>query len=324
MMFVILLAALAVLPAAATAESPVAVAVEHVILSRQGDDLTVFQIISLRNGGGEPVPELQVSLPPGYADLTVMKGTAPDEVVPGETGFVDTSGLAAGATKEMVFLYRVPLTGLNGILRKDVHYRTELLYFLVEEGEALSLAEERLSDYGPVNLDGRKFYQYGAENLPAGTELAVRLREAAPGPGSRGTAAPGTAAGPSDLLNASFHGGEANVRLWMRMTGTPGHAGLLGVGLFLVVIGAGAVVAFKVGDNRRRARREARVADLRRRVVALEEERQELMRRLVDLELAADRSRETGVDEPPAGDRQELKERLVNVTMELRRLSREA
>ncbi|BAS29251.1 hypothetical protein [Limnochorda pilosa] len=55
------------------------------------------------------------------------------------------------------------------------------------------------------------------------------------------------------LLNQGFHGGSANVRLWMRVTGQPGHAGMLG-GVLMILVGLAAGIGL-LYVGRRAARR---------------------------------------------------------------------
>lgn len=44
------------------------------------------------------------------------------------------------------------------------------------------------------------------------------------------------AAGGGQILNKSIHGGPDNVMLWMRVTGAPGHAGIYGAVLMVLMV----------------------------------------------------------------------------------------
>lgn len=292
-------------PAAAAVQSApgvMRVKLQHVVLTAAGDRLAVLEMWNVENQGPRPA-DLQVTVPEGAGDVVVRERS----IQPGE--------------RVVTFAYTLP-GGRDAGFRwaRAIPYPVRELVVVVEDGR-LEVRSERLQALGSAELGGRHFKLFGASDLQPGAEVAFDVLPApASGQGAGGEAGNAGAAGHPDgehVITTSFHGGNANVRLWQRTTGLSGHGGLLGI-----FLASALGVAVLCGGVRLAARRRARngaartsAADAARHA-ALQEERQQLIRQIAEL----DRRRAAGAIEETAyiESREQLKGRLVEVMRQLR------
>lgn len=309
---------------AAAAQAPpggMHVKLQHVVLTAVGERLAVLEMWNVENQGPRPA-DLQVTLPEGAGDVVVREGSdeLPVDFKPTTGGF-RLPGWVEPGERLVSFAYTLPLNPGAG-LRWDraVPYPVRELVVVVEDGK-LEVRSGRLQALGSTELGGRRFKLFGASDLHPGTEVAFDVMPAAAsGQGARSEAGTAGAAGHPDeehVITTSFHGGNANVRLWQRTTGLSGHGGLLGI--FLASVFGVAVLygGVKLAATHRARNGAVRtdVADAARQA-ALQEEKQQLVRQIAEL----DRRRAAGaIDEATYSEsRERLKRRLVEVMRQLR------
>lgn len=229
---------------------------DHLVLGAAGDRLTVREAVGLNNAGPSGLSRIVLPLPTGYADLKLESGFAGGKAAAETGNLVDTSGLAGGAQREVVFSYSLPLSAAKTAgFAKRLDYVTGALS-ITAEARSIRLAGSRGLTALTSELNGVAYNRLKAGNVPAGTSFDVEVTvgsfstASAPPPGA-GTAAVGKA---GRLLNRSIHGGPDNVMLWQRFTGRPGHWGLPGIIIILglIVVGLGAVGKAAIGLRRSR------------------------------------------------------------------------
>ena len=299
----------------------VRVKLQHLVLTASGERLAVLEMWNVENQGPRPA-DLQVTLPEGADDVVMREGSQdlPVDFKPSANGF-RLAGWVQPGERVVTFAYTLP-GGRDAGFRwaRAVPYPVRELVVVVEDGR-LEVRSDRLQALGSTELAGRRFKLFGASDLQPGAEVAFDVLPApASGQGAGGEAGSAGAAGHPDgehVISTSFHGGNANVRLWQRTTGLSGHGGLLGI-----FLASALGVAVLCGGVRLAARRRARngaprtsAADPARQA-ALQEERQQLIRQIAEL----DRRRAAGAIEEAAyvESREQLKRRLVEVMRQLR------
>jgi hypothetical protein len=205
---------------------------EHLRLSRLEDGVGVYQVVRLLNGGDTGIEEYSVTLPNGAADLQLGEGLSAVKVAVGETGFTVQSTLGAGEEVLLKFSYRLPASDYPLELTKEILYDTDILLVLVDEADGLDVTGEGIKDTGFFEMGQKRFRTFQALGLSAGETLTLSIE---PGGGSGAVEEDAL----PNFLNKTFHGGNANVRIWKRVTGTPGHwgmPGIIAIGLVLLVL----------------------------------------------------------------------------------------
>lgn len=219
----------------------------HMRLRLDGRLLSVEEIYQMTNSGGTKAERVEFALPASYTGLTLLSGVAEGDVVVTGSGFYDKRGLEPGETRTYRFSYSREIPGEGLAVRWRALYPTDVLVVLAPE-KGLAVSGPGLTDGGPAEVGAENYRQYTAHELPAGAELEfkVALGET-------------TGSAPLPLLNKSFHGGNANVMLWKRFTGSPGHGGATGVVLFIGLLSAGIWLSTALAKRRATSRREVEV-----------------------------------------------------------------
>ncbi|MGE5589488.1 MAG: hypothetical protein ACM3ZA_02490 [Bacillota bacterium] len=333
----LLTAALLLSSATAAAASPRASAPEadvaHLVLSREGDNLGVFEMVSLMNETTNPTGPLVLPLPEGTTGLTLDgEPDTTNGVVAAGNRVEIPAGLPAGGRLELAFRYQVPAAGESLEFQVTLPFRSQHVYVLTDaHAMVLNPTHTLLQDGGVLDLGPKRMRQYIQEGVEAGEPLQFGLtftpdREALnQAPADVAVPVSATSA-PPGLLNRSFHGGAANMMLWQRVTGSPGHGGFAGMvaGLMALALLATAVVlAWR--QTRRRNLPESSVGDEPEPDVMATPSapRPELLRRRAELLRLAeelDRQRLAGeVDEEHHRTRrEEIKNELVRVLVGLK------
>lgn len=313
--------------AAAPAPDGLRVKLQHIVVTATEGRLAVLEVWDVEKTGAGPA-DLDVPLPVPAAGVVVRDGFE-GRAVPFEMtawGFRLPRWIEPGE-RVLSFSYAMKPDS-HGVLRwaRAVPYPVGELVVLVEDGK-LDLRSQGLVERGTAQLGDRMFHLFGATELKPGAEVTfdvVSVRGGvAPVAGgasiARGEAGQiGQPGSPQEhVITTSFHGGNANVRLWQRSTGLSGHGGLFGIFLLSVL----AVAVFYAGYRRVAAGRTrkrvvcaaAAHADLQ---AAMQEEIQQLIRQIADL----DRRRDAGAIEEAAyaESRERLKRRLVEAMRQLR------
>ncbi len=217
--------------------------VAHLVLSREGDSLGVFQMVSLMNETANPTGPLALTLPEGAEGLQ-LEGQ-PDQqngVVAAGSRVEVPAGLPANGRLELAIRYRVPAKGESLKLQLTLPVRSERVYVLTDaHSMTLNPTHTRLRDDGVLDLGPKRLHQYIQEGVEAGEAMQLSLQftpdEDALNQTPKDGATPVSAQGaPPGLLNRSFHGGAANTMLWQRVTGSPGHGGFTGMAVALLTL----------------------------------------------------------------------------------------
>jgi len=277
----------------------VIIAAEHVAL-RQAEDGRIKAVHMVQFAVPEGVEQVIIDPLAGFqdpsfpADLTeyVLEIRSEDILIK-----VPHAGMWPVA-----FSYYLNREDLEQGVSKKVTYRTMALDLLIETVTGLELIEGGFTHVGEMTISDRSYADYRAQELSAGQVLTLRFTS-------------------DDVITTSFHGGTANVKLWMRLTGRPDHAGLAGVLIFALIVVVVVWVGVAVYRNRRRARLEQAREQVREKVKALTAKRDALMSELLELE----KKREAGElgDEDYRRLREELRAKLVDVTVELKKIEGE-
>lgn len=235
---------------AETAKAPEGLKVEfsHLVLTGRQGAVGVLQLVKLVNSGQKATGPVEVGLPKGYKNLEFLQGVTADKAAQGEAGFVDNAGVDAGQNKVVVLRYDVPATAQSLTFSERVLYPTDSIDILADVSN-ITMVPTLNPDYvdqGTADMNGKVIRRFTREKVGAGTDLKVNLQLApdttAPKPTplqDNPQAAQSGDAGSREpkLLNKTFHGGNANVMLWQRMTGSPSHGGVIGIlGYALVLI----------------------------------------------------------------------------------------
>lgn len=303
--------------------------VAHLVLSREGDSLGIFEMVSLMNETASPTGPLVLALPEGAEGLA-LEGQPEQQqgVVVAGSRVEIPAGLPANGRLELAFRYRVPAKGESVKLQVTLPFSSERVYVLTDaHSMILNPTHTRLRDDGVLDLGPKRLHQYIQERVEAGEALQLSLQftpdeealNQAPKDGATPVSAQAT---PPGLLNQSFHGGAANTMLWQRVTGSPGHGGFTGVAvalLTLVLLITAALLAWR--EVRRRRLPPSAVADDIE--PAPTTPKPELLRRRAELLRLAeelDRQRLAGEveEEYHRARREEIKSELVRVLLGLK------
>lgn len=239
----------------------VEVGAEHMILSLDGGHVQVLHMLNFRNSTGGVVSEAPVTLPAGFAGLEVEAKGARGEAAAVEQyadGF-KVAQLGAGETS-VVATYSFPWREEGVKLPRQAQYPTDILFFLFRQNQlAPNNPAAGFQEDGPVEMGDYVFGQYSRRGIVPGDDLTVTLVRGAEIPMASGQPADGSgqAAAPGrglTLLNQGFHGGAANVRLWQRVTGVPGHGGLAGAIILVAMVVVLAYLAWELWRGYRRRR----------------------------------------------------------------------
>ncbi|MFZ5827823.1 MAG: hypothetical protein ACOY94_26255 [Bacillota bacterium] len=307
--------------------------VSHVAISRNGDGLAVAYMATVVNSGTGPSPEFVIPIPAEATNFELLEGAA--KVTRNGEQVMVPGGIAAGGSSSIGFRYMLP-AGIT-----EVHYPdippADMAMLLVDEATlTMTTVGPGLSDKGVVVLGPKAYRQFIVTRPAPGMNLSVQLKlegnpanaEAAINAAGRLPAGAPVDQAPAEsrLLNQSFHGGNANVMLWQRMTGSTGHGGLMGLllmGLLLLGLVLGAVfllarrrqaaaaVHAPPVSTRGRATREA---------ASLQKRKAQLARRIAEIDRTPEAERTPELDE----ERAAVKAQLVDVIMHLRRVETHA
>lgn len=237
-------------PAAATGEPRATLA--HWVLSRGEGGIEVFQMWQVAGGAGGAA-EIALPLPPGSTGVAVVEGLTANELDVGPDTLVDRSGVKAGAEKTLAFRYSLPLEGDAALFSQRMGIAAEMVFVLVDTASlsAIPMGSTPLQDQGTATMGDRVLQQWVRTGVAAGETITLALQPPPPGAPAAGAAPP---AGQPQLLNRTFHGGTANVMLWQRMTGSPGHNGVAGILLMGAGLAGLVTVAVILGRRWRTAR----------------------------------------------------------------------
>lgn len=240
--------------------SGIKIEVGHLVMKfGDGDTVWVSDVTRLVRGSSKDGPgavgDVLVPVFPGYSDLTPQAGIDAGAMVQEKDVLRVPAVFAEDGSMQVVFSYTLSKQALSAGLTRKVLYPTDQLLFLTEPG--ILLSSEALEGGGAMDATGSAFREYHAENLKAGSQFQVSasfLGGAAGGDSGAGGVQEGSgdreAANQEDrpvqggqgqqplrLIKTAFHGGSANVMLWMRLTGSPNHGGLPGIVAIGLVLG---------------------------------------------------------------------------------------
>lgn len=126
-------------------------------------------------GGDEVAPGkrsvLTFDLPPEATSLVFDSGELDDRFIRTQEGVVDTLPLAPGG-RQILMRYLLPYDGTKAEFAHAVQYPVGSLSVLVADGPKV---ETDLEDRGQQTVSGAPWNSFGADNLPAGQEISLRL-----------------------------------------------------------------------------------------------------------------------------------------------------
>ena len=316
----VLVALLGLFPAVAVGQDGgkegVQLRAQHIILSTNQDQVVVVEIWNLQNSGSS-AGDLEVVLPAGAGDFLPEGDLAAANPAMTARGY-KAAGLVKPGESTAVFSYKMSVDQAGTSWARAIPYPVQQSFVLVEEG-SLDLDPGNLQAMGVMEFDGRRFARSQIPNLLPGAELKFTVK---PGSGKAAAPAGGGQAGGEDheaeghVIRTSFHGGNANVQLWMRVTGSAGHGGMLGA-FFVTVLAVLVIYALVKLAALWRLRREAiERASLDPRQLA--REKQLLIRQIADL----DRRHARGEmeEESYLRTREQYKRRLVDIMLQMKEM----
>jgi len=279
--------------------------------------------------------KITISLPEGYSDFSLLEGLEGETFAEGDGQFSGRLEPGPGGILQVKFSYLLPLGDFPQEFSRKVGFNTHSILVLIEGDTGLGLTGSGFEFTGVVDMGGRKFYAYQHGPIEAGGNFGFDLKplaELMPG-GTTATETPpaadseGQVAGSGDrelsqpLLNQGFHRGNANVRVWMRLTGTPGHwgtPGIVAMGLVLAaLVWVGVRLVRRKGEQVSSADEGQGTEGLSERDTEdLTREKDRLLHQLADL----DRKYDAGEleKEPYLSLRNKYKQELVAVMKELK------
>lgn len=229
---VLVLSLLAPLVQAAEPARPV-VDLAHVAVTpdQTGTSLLVFTVLNVTNPGREPVGKLEIPLPAGFKDLTPIQAEGGPQV--SDTGLLDPDGLGAGATKRLLFSYRLPVTDGKVEMVLSFPYPTEQFTLSLPK-QGLEIQGEGLQDAGESQVDGVTWRRYTRADIPAGTRMALRGRVTGPPPAPGGGAAAPARTRPAEVDDEDVIGHKHGADTWKAL----GHLLVIVLAFALVVRGS--------------------------------------------------------------------------------------
>lgn len=307
--------------------------VSHVAVSRSGDGVAVAYMSTVINSGKDPSAAFSIPIPAAATKFELLEGAA--KVTRSGEQVVVPAGIAPGGSSAVGFRYTLP-DGITELHYPDIPPADMAMLLIDEATLTLTTTGPGLSEKGLVVLGQQAYRQYIVSRPAPGMNLTVQLKlEGNPANAAAAIAdaqklPPGApvdrAEGP--LLNQTFHGGNANVMLWQRMTGSTGHGGLAGlllIGLLLLALVLGAIFLLA----RRRQATSAAFAPMppastRGRApaeaVSLQKQKAQLARRIAEIDRTPADERTPELDD----ERESVKQQLVEVILRLRRLESHA
>lgn len=312
----------------------------NLILGRADDQLKVFHLVKLVNNRADAASNVHIPLLPGFANVNLIRPESGAAKVEGDGVTISRAIAPAGGVDTLILTYDVPLPaqGYSAALKVAVPTSMTLIMADSTQLEMPEIQNTQLFSAGTTDVEGKMFLQFVRPRIPAGTDLKLNVAKAT------GLGLPEAGAGMAQpypeiagekltnakapLLNKAFHGGTANVMLWQRYTGYPGHGGLFGAVIILSGLGGaalgGARLYFLRYQMREAARRRMAAGqtgpslsqlEMEERV-RMEKERRVLVRRIAEL----DRSLAAGTLTPDEHRRQRslYKRHLVRVMQSLK------
>jgi hypothetical protein len=158
---------------------PVSVRGRHVIVTAPdtGNGRMVIEVFELSNdtsltrvAGAQEKPTFETSLPDGATNAAATDGDVPAEAVKFEKGTVRVFAPIAPGVKQLSFHYRVPLN--KAPIAIPSLAPTGVLEVLVEDTQG-SATGAKLKKMASVNLEGRPFRRYLAQDAPANSVVTV-------------------------------------------------------------------------------------------------------------------------------------------------------
>ncbi len=188
-----------------TADDQIRVSLDHIVIEAdaQAQVLSVLEVFQVLNEGDrayvgesdntDSSPTLQLSLPEGATQVSVISGVTSQNLVPSAAGLADTTPVVPGE-KEVALGYELPYAESELLLQKTLYYPTDRLAILVQDA-GFTIDSPALSAPQPTDMGEERYLLLTGESLAAGQSIEVSL---------------------SDLPTASSSGGRPDV-LWPLM-----------------------------------------------------------------------------------------------------------
>lgn len=122
--------------------------------------MQAVQIVKFQNNGTEKEAELPLYLPEGYRELEVTEGIAPDALKEVGKGIVDTTGLEPGKEKQMIVTYLMPMEKDASRWIIEQSYVTESFQVVVPAGVLSFEAGNLVTQSELFEMNGREFRKF--------------------------------------------------------------------------------------------------------------------------------------------------------------------
>ncbi|GAX91377.1 hypothetical protein [Effusibacillus lacus] len=219
---------------AAGKEAPLEIEMEHLILSVSGTEVSVLDILNVRNpsdkavkvgqparSGNPAADEFRYDLPKGAKDLKAMEESVKEIPAKGET--------------TVAYAYKIPESGGHFVLSFNRPYPVKNLNVMVPEGQSkLVVQNQQMQDNGPMSFQGRNYHVYSAASIQPGLQLDMILL-----PTAENTSRQGEKAGQVTRTAPAFHN-PGHIRMWYQSP-------LREFNPHILLIVFGSILAFAVG-----------------------------------------------------------------------------
>lgn len=171
-----------------TSDSALKGTIDHLVLDFDPatHTLWVLEYLVIENTGdttfvGSAAPDqqglratLRFLLPPGVEQVELLRGVTPEQTIPWEGGFADTSPLPPGS-REVVFSYTLPYESERYTLQKTLAYPTDKVAVLVPD-VGVNVHSDALPNVSTTDVEGQSYLLLSGEGLTSDTVVEIALK----------------------------------------------------------------------------------------------------------------------------------------------------
>jgi hypothetical protein len=157
----------------------------HIIVDDFGDVLQFRETRVLNNSSNKTITEAIVEehigkalfrfrLPKGATNFTPLSSRTNDEIVQHGQYAIDR-GIFTPGNKTISFGYEIAMPGQNIPLTFSTTHPTKAFDFFVSS-ENIVIDAPQLTDHGPFDIRGKRYFRYGSPNLQSGAKIELVIR----------------------------------------------------------------------------------------------------------------------------------------------------
>ncbi|MBN1480949.1 hypothetical protein EH223_00580 [candidate division KSB1 bacterium] len=157
----------------------------HIIIDDFGETVQLRETRLLNNPGTKTITETFVDehigqalfkfhLPPGVVNFQPLSTRSNGEIVQHGHYAIDRGILLPG-TKTISFGYELPIPQQHLALTFNAAHRTRT-FDIFSSSESIIIESPQLTDYGPIDIQGKTFHRYGLPNVAAGSSISLSVR----------------------------------------------------------------------------------------------------------------------------------------------------